>query len=456
MKASADKIYKFSITTLGCKTNQSESDEIAYRLTEAGMLYDEEYLDADVVIINTCTVTMASDSKVRQLIRKVKKKNPEALLIVTGCYVVLNEDFLEKENIGKIFTNEKKKNIPDFVIGRLGIKRDAGKVCGGDNFFSQIHTRQLIKIQDGCRQKCSYCIVPFVRSRYVSENPEKIIREINFVSGKGLEEIVLTGTHIGKYGIETVQNGKKYPPANSDFYGKEDTDVFDLGYLLKLILEKTDIRRIRLSSIEINEISDEIIDLIAGSGRIARHLHIPLQSGSDRILKLMKRPYNIDFFAKKLVKIKKAVPETALTTDIIVGFPDESEEDFYKTVNSIEKFLFSKVHVFRFSPRSGTVAESMKKQIPDSIRYYRALLLRNYCDSVRKKYIKSFLNKKVSVSVEKADKEKMTASGMSEEYIKVAIALKSGKDKDVIIQGRIYEVLVTGVSDTGLTGELLN
>ncbi|MDD3520572.1 MAG: tRNA (N(6)-L-threonylcarbamoyladenosine(37)-C(2))-methylthiotransferase MtaB [Actinomycetota bacterium] len=449
MEANINKNNKFSILTLGCKTNQSESDEIAYKLSIAGMLYTGDYLTADVVIINTCTVTLASDSKVRQLIRKVKKKNRKALLIVTGCYVVLNEDFLQKENIGKIFSNEKKAEIPDFVINRFGRKTQINAESSKEDVFSQIHTRQLIKIQDGCRQKCSYCIVPFVRDKYISEPPEKIIKEIDLICRAGLEEIVLAGTHIGKYGIEISQNIDKDSI-------KKNKDIYSLKNLLELILEKTDIKRIRLSSIEVNELSEELIEIIANSRRIAKHLHIPLQSGSDRILKLMKRPYNIEFFSKKLIKIKEKIPEITFTTDVIVGFPDEREEDFYKTINLIEKFLFSKAHVFRFSPRPGTAAENMEKQVAENIKYFRALLLRNYCDLIRKKYIQGFLKKRVSVSIEKIDKEKEEAYGMSEEYIKTMLSLKNGKASEHISQGRIYDVLVTKIDENRLVGKLLD
>jgi len=446
MDIKTDKVYRFSILTLGCKTNQSESDEIARRLSEAGIIYSSNYLISDVVIINTCTVTMASDSKVRQLIRKIKKKNPSALLIVTGCYVILNHDFLEKENIGKIFTNEQKQKIPDFVIKKLGDVIKPEIKSSKETFFSNLHTRQLVKIQDGCRQNCTYCIVPFVRNKYISRDPERIIGEINLISQAGLEEIVLTGTHIGKYGIET--NDK-----NEDSRINK-TGIYNLKNLLEQVLLKTDIKRIRLSSIEINELSDELVEIIAGSERIAKHLHIPLQSGSDRILKMMKRPYSTESFSKRLNKIKSIIPDISLTTDVIVGFPDESEEDFYKTVNFIEKFLFSKVHVFRFSPRPGTAAGKMENQISDNIKYYRAMFLRSYCDSIRKKYMEKFLKKQVSVLVEKTDKKEMTASGMSEEYVKVMIPLKNSRQAESVFQGRIYSVFVTEISERGLTGEL--
>ncbi len=444
----SEKSYKFSILTLGCKTNQSESDEIACSLSAAGLIYTDKFLSADVIVLNTCTVTLASDSKVRQLIRKIKDKNPNALLIVAGCYVVLNEESLKKENIAEFFTNEEKKDIPDFIIKKLDSLPRAEINKRQRQLFSQIHTRQLIKIQDGCRQYCAYCIVPFVRSRYISESPEKIIEAVNLASMAGLEEIVLTGTHIGKYGIEA---GFKREACFSKKQEGED----NLKNLLRYILAKTDIRRIRLSSIEINELSDELIDFIARNKRIAPHLHIPLQSGSSRILNLMQRPYTAEFFSKKVNKIKEIIPDITLTTDVIVGFPQENEEDFYKTINIIEKYLFSKVHVFRFSPRPGTAAENMKGQVSDSIKYYRALLLRKYSDLIRKNYIKSFLGKEVSVLIERIDNKRLTACGMSEAYIKVTIPLKDKQALQKVVQGRIYEVRIIKADDISIEGELI-
>lgn len=443
------KSHKFSIITLGCKTNQSESDEIACRLSAAGLSYTDRYLGADVIILNTCTVTLASDSKVRQLIRKIKNKNPKALFILTGCYVVLNEKSLKKENIAGIFTNEEKKDIPGFILKNLGRleEKEINENEGQGQVFSQLHTRQLIKIQDGCRQNCTYCIVPFVRDRYKSESPQKIIKAVNLASRAGLEEIVLTGTHIGKYGIESSFNGA------TDYLKEKDTEN-NLKNLLEYILVKTGIKRIRLSSIEINELSEELVEFIAENKRIARHLHIPLQSGSSRILTLMQRPYTAEFFSKKINKIKEIIPDITLTTDVIAGFPGETEEDFYKTIDIIERYLFSKVHVFRFSPRPGTIAASMKEQIPENVKYYRALLLRNYCALIRKNYMKSFLQKEVSVLIEKIDEKELKAYGMSEAYIRVAIDLKNKMALKQVSQGRIYKARILKTEDSCITGEL--
>jgi threonylcarbamoyladenosine tRNA methylthiotransferase MtaB len=437
---------KFSIYTLGCKTNQSESDCIASDLISRGFRIVSLKEKPDFSIINTCTVTSASDSKARQLIRRIKQSNPGGKIIVTGCFVVFNEKFLAENKIDFIIRNEDKYNIPELVYKIFNINF-TGKVHALSEIFSSpspalpyqnIHSRALVKIQDGCEQSCSYCIVPSVRGCYKSIQPDLIVDTIKNLVNKGFEEIVITGIHIGKYGIDFGQNWR-------------------LTSLLKTILGSTAVKRIRLSSIEINEINQELLEIVKkSSGRVARHFHIPLQSGSNKILKLMNRHYTREYFLDAIKIIEKKLDDIAITTDIIVGFPGESEADFIETLETAKNVSFSKMHVFKYSARTNTPAALMEGQISEIVKSNRSHVARKLGEELRNKYIRSNLNNELEVLCEEIDSENGLYSGTSGNYIKVYFRIKPDQLQNRVfetVRGKLLKIKAKELYRGGLTGE---
>lgn len=438
-------LNRFSSVVFGCKTNQSESDSIIKELSYAGFKLVDYKSKPDFVIVNTCTVTSESDKKARQMIRKVKLQNPDSIVIVTGCFVEFNRDFLNEIGVDYIFSNKQKDKIANLIKKISGNNSNCS--FSDENLgLRGRHTREFIKIQDGCEQKCSYCIVPYVRKKYKSKPPLKIISEICQCVDNGLEEIVLTGIHIGKYGID-------FKDKNIRTDNRLKSSEWDLAALIEMIVNKTTIKRVRLSSIEINEVTDELLNLIKNDKVIARHLHIPLQSGSNKVLECMKRPYNIDFFFRKIKKIKTSVPDITLTSDIIVGFPGESDEDFNETLNAVKKIGFSKIHVFKYSPRKHTPAALMSDQVRDDIKNERSLKLRQFALKLRQEYIVSNNEKILEVAVEKINHANNLASGTTENYIKVYFPLD--KNEKYIKAGQLVFVKTKSVYLEGLYGSLV-
>lgn len=441
----SSKSINFAVSTFGCKTNQSESDRIITDLLSYGFNLVEYHDNPDFVVINTCTVTSMSDKKARQFIRKLKLLNPKVKIIVTGCFVDLNREFLKENGISHIFPNSKKDEIADFIKKESGIK-DLNLTISKKSTFTGKHSRKFIKVQDGCEQNCTYCIVPLVRNKYKSESPLSIISEVESACSSGIEEIVITGIHIGKYGIDFKNNSDK---AIDDKTFSE----FDLDILCRLLIARSGISRIRLSSIEINEITDGLLNLLKTGSRLAKHLHIPLQSGSSRILEKMGRPYDMDYFFKKIDKIKKMIPGVALTTDIIVGFPGENEQDFSNTIKAVKKIAFSRIHVFKYSPRKSTSASVMDEQIPENIKSERSLKLREIALKLREKFISLNSGETLQAVIEKIDEIKNMASGMSENYIKVYFPVNL--ENKAIKVGRIIDVKTSHEYLDGLKGNIV-
>ncbi len=436
---------RFSVDTLGCKINQSESDFIVKELFEKGLEPVSWSERPDFCIINTCTVTSRSDRKARQIIRKIKSQNKNSKIVVTGCFVAFNKKFLKDCDIDFIVENKDKNKIPD-LIGRMtagGKDPEMGsfdfKSCSR---FNQMHSRPLVKIQDGCEQNCTYCIVPKVRGKYRSVPYREILNKMIDLQKDGFEEVVLTGIHIGKYGID-LSTGS---PA-------KESKISSLANLLEEVVRETSIKRIRISSIEVNEIDSRLLDILKrNNGRFASHLHIPLQSGSDRILKLMGRPYTAQYYFKKIGVISGIFPNIALTTDVMAGFPGESEEDFARTVNMIKRISFSKIHVFKFSKRMHTLAYGMSNQVSEEIKSERSKILRSIGDRLRNNYIKNQTGKLLNVVCEKMGVENSTVSGTSENYIKVYFTMD--KENFPSLKGKILRVVANSEYKNGLWGIL--
>ena len=460
----------FYIYPLGCKTNLSESDMIASALLNKGFVNVSLSEKPGFVIINTCTVTASADKKARQQIRKIKKINTGLKIIVTGCFTVLNRDLLSSLNVDLIIEN-KVKHLTGNIILQAFFDEQEGKnkntvkniqvlekdisdenLCEQSSYKKHIyssHSRAFVKIQDGCEQGCSYCIVPLVRGSYASVEPSAVLNHISRLVSCGYEEIVLTGIHIGKYGMDFIKKaaGACSKTASTDIIG-------DLGGLLDAILKKTLIKRVRLSSIEIGEVNDYLIDTIASAnGRIAPHLHIPLQSGSDRVLELMNRNYNTGFFLSSLNKIKNTIPQIALTTDIIAGFPQEYEDDFLNTIKILEEINFSKVHVFKYSRRENTRAAGMDSHLQESVKKFRTARIKETGENLRNKYINKNLDKILEVVCEEYNMADKIAYGTSENYIKVYFKLLPADFK--INKRKILKVRTKSIFKKGLYGTII-
>lgn len=337
---------KVGICSLGCKVNIYESELVTNILKNNNYTVVDFEDKADIYIINTCSVTNESDKKSRKMINRAKKNNPAAIIIVMGCYSQVNAEDID---VDIVLGNKDKSKIVEIIEEYIKTKQkkkiiyDLTKVdfekMEITNFDS--HTRAFVKIQDGCNAFCSYCIIPYVRGRVRSKDPEDVIKEVTTLVEKGYKEIVLTGIHTGRYGTDINTN---------------------LEELLNKLVNIPNIYRIRLSSIEINEITPGIKDLLKENKVMAKHLHIPLQSGSNKILKLMNRRYNKEEFLSMVDNLRD-IPDISLTTDLIVGFPNEDEEEFNETIDTLKKIGFTKIHTFPYSKRKGTPAATMDNQV---------------------------------------------------------------------------------------------
>lgn len=367
---------KVGICSLGCKVNIYESEVVTDLLKKSGYEIVPFEDKADIYIINTCSVTNESDKKSRKMINRAKKNNSEAIIVVMGCYSQVSSDDIEADII--LGNKDKSKIVEilnDFIRDReskkiiydlSSVEFEKMEISHFDN-----HTRAFVKIQDGCNAFCSYCIIPYTRGRVRSKNKEDVIEEVSRLVKDGYKEIVLTGIHTGRYGIDI----------NSSLYE-----------LLCELVKIPNIYRIRLSSIEINEVTPEIIDLYKNNKIMARHLHVPLQSGSNKILKLMNRRYNKEEFMKMIDKLRE-IEDISLTTDLIVGFPNETDDDFEETMDTLKKIHFTKIHTFPYSRRRGTVADKMDGHISGDIKKKRVHEVIELSNEYENEYYKSKISK---------------------------------------------------------------
>ena len=370
---------KVCICSLGCKVNIYESEFVIDLLKNHGyeiVSFNDNV--ADIYIINTCSVTNEADRKSRQLINKARRANNEALVVVMGCYSQVKPDDIDAD---VIIGNKDKSKIVEIIDSTLKKKNKYKKIYNlrDEEDFEDMeiscfanHTRAFVKIQDGCNAFCSYCIIPYTRGCIRSKKFNNVIDEVTTLVNNGYKEIVLTGIHTGRYGL--------------------DLDNVNLEKLLKELVKIEGIYRIRLSSIEINEITDGILDLFKNNEIMAKHLHIPLQSGSDKILKLMNRKYDTNYFERRIREIRRVIPDISITTDLIVGFPGEEDRDFNDTVNFLKKINFTKIHTFPYSKRDNTKASMMKNQINGIIKKARVREVLEISKVSEYDYYKKFLN----------------------------------------------------------------
>ena len=428
------------IYTLGCKVNQYESEAIAEEFEKQGFTVQSPSLSCDIYIINTCTVTAESDRKAKQFIRRAIHRNPLAYILVTGCLSQTQADAVaEIQGVDYVCGNARKLSVVDAAkrLTKAGEKPIHPIVeitpPDSDGFETMKitkfdRTRAYVKIQDGCENRCTYCIIPTARGSVRSKSPMDVIEEVRTLTEGGCKEIVLTG-------IETASYGR-------------DLDGCTLADLLCRIDSIPNIGRIRLGSLDPSLMKQEFVDRIAALPSLAHHFHISMQSGSDRILALMKRKYNRRMALEGIARLRKAMPDVQLTTDIIVGFPQESEEDFLESVSLTEEARFLMVHVFPYSKRAGTLAAVMPGQIPQQIKHERVARLTRIAERVRGEILDSMIGKTVEVLFETDDNG--SAYGHTATFIQVCCP------SPVPLQGTLRTVRITGHNEDFCDGVIID
>ncbi len=423
----------FAVHTLGCKVNSYESNAISAILEKNGLkcVNFEEF--ADIYIINTCSVTNTGDKKSRQMIRRARRLNPDAFIAVLGCYAQSSPEEVKKLGANLVTGTSDRVEFTEMIISMSDgfLVKDISKVSEFEYLpepDKSERTRAYIKIQDGCNNFCSYCIIPYTRGRVRSKQPDLVISETKALKDAGFSEIVLTGIEVASY-------------------GKDFGDI-TLADLLIRLSDEVGFERIRLSSIDPRAFTDEFIEKIASVKGLCHHFHISAQSLCSDTLKRMNRHYTAEGFLETLDKIRKAMPDAAITTDIITGFPGETEEEFKTTLENTKKAAFSRLHVFPYSEREGTVAAKME-QIPVSVRSERAKLLIEEGKKLSSDFAKSFPGKTVNVLFEEG--KDGIFEGYTENYVRVAVK------SDRTLSGEIHPVLIKKISgDTLLTGVIDN
>ncbi len=418
---------------MGCKVNQYETEAMQKLFEAAGYEISGDIETADVVVVNTCTVTALSSQKSRQIIRRAVRANENAVIAVVGCYAQSEPEEISKiAGVDVIIGTAERTKIVELV--ELALNNRAEKICRvceveKISAFEELphaphRTRAFLKIEDGCNNFCSYCIIPFVRGRVRSRSLESIRAECEQLKISGYKEIVLTGIHIGAYG--------------KDF--RDGTNLVDA---IKTVLDAANPARLRLGSIESVEMTDALIDLMKNDSRICNHVHLPLQSGCDEILKLMRRPYTTKDFAALTEKLVAEIPNVSIGTDLIVGFPNETDENFSATLDFINNQPFSKIHVFPFSARAGTVAANMDNQISPQIKKLRAGRAIEVSNIKEKTFAAKLIGKTVEIIAETA--EDNFVDGLTKNYVRVYIPADKNIQLGEIISVEVEKLFQNGV-----------
>ena len=395
--------------THGCKLNQADTQLLSRELGSAGFTVSQSVEDADVYVLNTCTVTHVADRKARQAVRAAKRRNPNSVVIVTGCYAQRAPgDLSSMPEIDLLAGNMAKPSLAR-MIGKLTSGPDSACAVGSDEALAQvlrIRSRAMVKIQEGCDQVCAYCIVPTVRGRERSIPMDDIVATANSYADMGCREVVLTGTQLGSYGFDL-----------------ENTDIADL---VGNLLERTEVPRIRISSLQPQDISEELLKLWRDP-RLCPHFHIPLQSGSDSILKTMRRRYTSAEFQRSIRQIKEAVPGVAVTADVIVGFPGETESDFEDTVSACVKAGLASVHVFPYSIRPGTSAAYFHDQVDPAVKSSRVKELTSVVDGLARRFREASVGQTRPVLWERAasSDKGMVWRGLTDNYLRTHVQSRS-------------------------------
>lgn len=436
---------KAALHNLGCKVNAYETEAMQQRLADSGYEIVPFTEKADIYIINTCTVTNMADRKSRQMLHRAKKLNPDAIVVAAGCYVQASKEACEAdEAIDIVIGNNKKKDIVE-ILAEYDAKRKAQETVIDINHTKEYedmpvtrmenHTRAYIKVQDGCNQFCTYCIIPFARGRVRSRDAESVLSEVRTLAEAGFKEIVLTGIHLSSYGVDMPEE--------------------KVNTLLKLIValhEVEGIERIRLGSLEPRIVTREFVETISALPKVCPHFHLSLQSGSDTVLKRMNRRYTSEEYEAGCAILREYYENPAITTDIIVGFPGETKEEFEETHVFAEKIAFFEMHVFKYSKRAGTKAAVMSNQVPETVKTERSDRLLALEEKLSKDYRAGFIGREADILIEELVEIKGESwqVGHTREYIRVAI--KADND----LTGQIVKVKLAGFVEgdtTTLVGE---
>lgn len=453
--------------TLGCKTNKYESNAMEQKFKEHGYeIVDKQEDVPDIYIVNTCSVTNVAERKSRQMLRRVKEINPHAIVIACGCYVQVAKNEIEKiPEVDLVLGINEKNDIVSIVEDYINNKKKIVKVADvmHENTFHDFgtttyteQTRAVVKIQDGCDRFCTYCIIPYARGRVRSREPKSIIKEIKKIAETGLKEVVLTGIHIASYGKdfkdERAQEYRKEYNYNDEYkrFSPND-DLHSGGFRLIELLEQINkidgIERIRLGSIEPKLINKQWVDRVSKLEKVCHHFHLSLQSGCDETLSRMNRRYSTEEFEKTVLQLRKKYQDVILTTDIIVGFPGETNEEFNQTYEFLEKTNFYKMHIFKYSPRRGTKAENMPDQIDGKIKEERSKKLIDLSDKNQQEYNKSMIGKTVKVLFEERDGDYF--KGHTDNYIIVKVKTKED------LENSIFNIRIEDLSENELIGEIV-
>ncbi|MCI9124483.1 MAG: tRNA (N(6)-L-threonylcarbamoyladenosine(37)-C(2))-methylthiotransferase MtaB [Eubacterium sp.] len=417
---------KAALHNLGCKVNAYEMEAMQQMLEEAGYQIVPFQERADVYVINTCSVTNIADRKSRQMLHRARRRNPNAVIVAAGCYVqTAGQDIIMEGIADIVLGNNKKKNLISVLDAWYGCRMDAAKVnnshticdwedcndgCKEYEHLSMTrpagHTRAFVKVQDGCNQFCSYCIIPYARGRVRSRKPQDVLAEIRALAAGGCQEVVLTGIHLSSYGLD-----------------EDPAQRTDLAALLAQVHEVDAIRRIRLGSLEPGIVTEEFAAALAGMPKVCPHFHLSLQSGSDSVLKRMNRRYTADAYALHCEILRRYFLDPAITTDVIVGFPGETEEEFEETVRFARRMRFSEMHIFKYSKRKGTKAAKMDGQIPESVKARRSAKLAAAAEEMARDYRERLVGAERTVLLEEPFvlDGKQYYTGFTEEYVKVAV-----------------------------------
>ena len=420
----------FKIYTLGCKVNQYDSKTLETFLQDFGFKKTEK--NASVAIINTCSVTKTAIKKDKKTIAFARRENPKAKIVLMGCFPKIYKNELENLKVDLIWGVGNLEKLSRKVCELLDFSKSLEGKAFHSSYFEKPNqkskSRYFLKIQDGCEQFCSYCIIPFTRGKLKSSNFEEVIDEAKKAVKNGFREIILCGIHLGLFNKE-----------------KNSKDKRSLVELLKELVKIKDLGRARLSSIEATEVTGKLLELMSENKKICPHLHLPLQAGSNKILKAMNRPYNKKFFEDVVKKARKLMPKIAITADVIVGFPGETKGDFKETCEFVKKMAFSKTHVFSFSAHEKTKAEKMENKIEKSEIKRRSKVLREIGEKFEKEYKKKITKEKLSVVLEVFDEKKEAGKGRSEYYFEIKfdksnlVKNKKTFEKDI---GKIFEICV--------------
>ncbi|MBQ2120286.1 MAG: tRNA (N(6)-L-threonylcarbamoyladenosine(37)-C(2))-methylthiotransferase MtaB [Peptococcaceae bacterium] len=403
--------------TLGCKVNQSETEAMTALFLDKGYQLGEFEAYCDVYVINTCTVTHAGDRKSRQMIRRAKQINPQAIVVVTGCYAQTSPEAIAAiEDVDIILGTNMRHLIVDEVEAFAGSRVQLVDAKDTLTDFEEISmdrviqkARAYLKVQEGCEQFCTYCIIPYARGPLRSRSMENTLQEAKKLEQAGFKEIILTGIHLGAYG--------KPSEAEREAGAVQQVTLADL---CEMLLNETSFERIRLSSIEPTEVDDHLLRLFAENRRMCRHLHLPLQAGDDDVLEAMHRPYNTEQYRQEMARIREAVPDIALSTDLMVGFPGETDEQFENSLRFCDEIAFSSMHLFKYSPRQGTPAAGYPNQVPNEVKDIRSKRMQEMAERNMLRYMEAHLGQIVEVLVEEQRSDGIWL-GHTDTYLHVAV-----------------------------------